>query len=107
MIASGASRYINCQVIQHSDMTRELTTRTPFRFANLPGNRTHVVSEGDSLWYLASVYFAPLPRSAGYWWAIADFQPEPITDPTIELEVGRVIYIPSSETLENRILRAR
>ena len=37
----------------------------------------------------AMTAFAPLPLACGYWWAIADFQPDPILDPTLVLETGR------------------
>jgi hypothetical protein len=72
-----------------------LTEREPFRFRSLPDNRQHVVQQGDSLFSLAGRYFAPLPRPSGLWWVIADFQPEPIHDPTLALDLGRVVFIPS------------
>ena len=72
-----------------------LTEREPFRFRALPDNRQHLVREGDTLFSLAGRYFAPLPRPAGLWWIIADFQPVPIHDPTLSLELGRLLLIPS------------
>ena len=47
-----------------------------------------------------------MPRGCGFWWAIADFQPDPIVDPTLELEVGRTIFIPSERVLTDVILGA-
>lgn len=76
-----------------------LTELEPFRFRELPDNRKHRVVEGDTLFHLAGRYFAPLPRACGYWWVIADFQPEPIVDPTLALGIGRVIHIPSVNAL--------
>ena len=72
-----------------------LTEREPFRFRAFPDTRQHVVQEGDTLFALAGRYFAPLPRPSGLWWVIADFQPDPIHDPTLSLELGRVTIIPS------------
>jgi hypothetical protein len=72
-----------------------LTEREPFRFRPLPDNRQHVVKEGDTLFSLAGRYFSPLPRPAGLWWVIADFQPDPIHDPTLSLELGRNLVLPS------------
>jgi hypothetical protein len=62
------------------------------------------VVQGDTLWGLAGRYFAPLNRACGYWWVIADFQPDPIIDPTLGLEEGRVLFIPSRRVLTDVIL---
>lgn len=87
-----------------------LSPRVPFRYLNLPDNRAHIVSEGDSLHKLAAVYFASLGRlptisAANLWWVIADFQPQPIQDPTIKLVPGQRLIIPSARTVTERILR--
>ena len=81
-----------------------LTDRIPFRFHALPDNLVHVVSEGDTLWSLAGRYFQGVERPAGFWWAIADYQPNPIFDPTIALVAGSVIIVPSLRTLNELIL---
>jgi hypothetical protein len=81
-----------------------LAGRDPYRFAAQPDTRAHRVVEGDTLFSIAGQYFEPLPRACGYWWAIADFQPEPIQDPTLELEVGSVLQIPSLRLLTDVIL---
>jgi hypothetical protein len=48
-----------------------------------------------------------LPRACGFWWAIADFQPDPILDPTLRLEPGRRLFIPSVRVLIDIILADR
>lgn len=80
-----------------------LTEREPFRFRSLPDNRQHVVQQGDTLFSLAGRYFAPLPRPAGLWWVIADFQPEPIHDPTLALDLGRVMFVPSVRVITGEV----
>jgi hypothetical protein len=62
------------------------------------------VVDGDSLFDLAGRYFAPLPRACGYWWAIADYQPDPILDPTLALETARAIVVPATRVLTDVIL---
>lgn len=79
----------------------------PYRFRVFEDNREHVVRQGDSLFTLAGKYFSPLPRACGLWWVIADFQPAPIHDPTIVLEVGRVLVIPSLRTLNDEVFSER
>ena len=62
------------------------------------------VAQGDTLEGLAGRYFAPLPRACGFWWVLADFQPDPIVDPTLELDVGRRLVVPSLRVLTDVIL---
>lgn len=93
------SRYTFTSAILDDEERLFLTDREPFRFRSLPDNRQHVVKEGETLFSLAGRYFAPLPRPAGLWWVIADFQPDPIHDPTVTLESGRVLVIPSVRTV--------
>ncbi|NNB86094.1 hypothetical protein [Corallococcus exiguus] len=81
-----------------------LTERAPYGFQPHVDTRVHLVAEGDSLWGLAGRYFAPLPRACGFWWAIADFQPEPLIDVTLELKAGRRLFIPSLRVLTDVIL---
>jgi hypothetical protein len=81
-----------------------LTEREPYRYTGHTDTREHTVVQGDTLFDLAGRYFEPMPRACGFWWVIADFQPDPIIDPTIELELGRVLYIPSPRVLTDVIL---
>jgi hypothetical protein len=81
----------------------ELTDREPFPYRDLSDNRQHVVQKGETLFTLAGAYFRPMERAAGLWWVIADFQPDPIIDPTIELTPGAVLYIPSLRVVEELI----
>ena len=100
------SRFGFCLGVLDERGRRFLTEREPYRYRPLPDNRAHRVVDGDTLFDLAGRYFAPLPRACGFWWAIADFQPSDgaIVDPTLDLEVGRTIYIPSVRVLTDIIL---
>ncbi len=97
------SRYAFCSAVLDEDERLFLTEREPYRFRQLPDNREHVVKEGESLFSLAGRYFAPLPRPAGLWWVIADFQPDPVHDPTIALDPGRVLVVPSVRTVVEEV----
>jgi len=98
------SRYIFCLGVQDGFGLTHLTDREPYRFKSHADNRVHTVVQGDTLFDLAGRYFASIPRACGFWWIIADFQPDPIVDPTLELEMGRRVYIPSLRVLTDVIL---
>ncbi len=85
----------------------QLTDREPFRFAEFADNESHLVREGDTLFILANARFKGFPRPAGLWWIIADFQPEPIHDPTLKLTPGRSLIIPSIRTVREEIFNQR
>lgn len=101
------SRYRHCRGVLDEHGNTALTEREPFGFRRFADNLEHRVVEGDSLWGLAARRYAALERPAGYWWVIADFQPEPIVDPTLTLDVGRVLVIPSLRVLTDVILGDR
>jgi len=98
------SRHTFCRGVLDDDGVRTLTEREPFGYHELSDTRLHRVAEGDTLFSLAAWYFRGLPRPAGYWWVIADFQPDPILDGTLQLAVDRLLYIPSVRVLTDVIL---
>lgn len=98
------SRHSFCHGLHDERARLYLTEREPYRFRPHTDNRVHVVVQGDTLWGLAGRYFAPLPRACGFWWAIADYQPQPILDPSIDLDIGRTLFIPSLRVLSDVIL---
>jgi hypothetical protein len=98
------SRYANAYAFHDEDGRLVLSEREPFHYRELADNRVHTVVAGDAWWGLADRYFQPLPRACGFWWALTDFQPEPVIDPTLELEVGRQVVVPSLRTLTDLIL---
>lgn len=87
-----------------------LSDRVPFRFVDLPDNRIHVVRDGETLWTIAARLFVGVaaPTSpASLWWVIADFQPDPIFDPTLRLTPGALLVVPSMRTVLESILSER
>ena len=98
------SRYTFSSGTYDDDGILYLTEREPYRFCAQPDTRLHTVVQGDTLFNLAGRYFAPLARACGFWWAIADFQPDPIVDPTLELDSGRTLFIPAVRVLTDVIL---
>ena len=89
--------------VADDEARRFLTEREPYRFKAHTDTRVHLVAQGDTLSELAGRYFAALPRACGFWWVLADFQPDPIVDPTLELDVGRRLFVPSLRVLTDVI----
>ncbi len=86
-----------------ADNRRFLVDREPFLYRERPDNIVHVVNAGDTLWSLAGKYYRGIPRPNGLWWVIADFQPQPIRDPTLKIPEGTVLVIPSVRVLREEI----
>ncbi len=99
------SRYLSSLGVKDAAGKLYLTERKRFAFdAKAPGTRLHVVAQGDSLHALAYKYFAPIDNAEHLWWVIAEFQPIPIRDLTLDLAVGRTLYIPSTRIVQERVL---
>jgi hypothetical protein len=97
------SRYQFCTGLADSSGRLFLSEREPFRFQELDDNIQHQVTGGESLWALAAKYYGDLPDPDQLWWIIADFQPDPILDPTIALLAGQTLLIPSVRTVRELI----
>lgn len=97
------SRYSFSKAITDEAGRLYLTEAEPFGYLDLPDNRLHTVIQGDTLWSIAERYFESFDDPSFLWWVIADFQPDPIHDPTIALMPGRLLYIPSVRTINERI----
>ena len=80
-----------------------IADREPVRFQPLLDNRLYRVTQGDTLFNLADRFFTTLANAAQLWWIIADYQPEPISDPTKELVPGTLLIIPSVSTVRSLI----
>jgi hypothetical protein len=95
--------------VRDSEGALVLTPPSPFRFVTRSDTIVHEVSEGDSLFTLAGRYYAAIDpaRACGLWWVIADFQPEPIYDPTCRLAPGAVLYVPSVRTVLEEVFNER
>jgi hypothetical protein len=101
------SRHIFTSGVTDARGRTVLTDRVPFRFRDLPDNRHHLVGAGDTLQNLAARFFDGVDRADGLWWVIADFQPDPIFDPTVALVPGSTLVIPSMKTLLELVFSER
>ena len=103
MPPNSKSRHLWCLALTDEDGKRFLTTPEPFGYVPYQDNRVHVVTSGDTLWSLASKYFSGMPSASLLYWVIADFQPTPILDPTLQLSIGTTVFVPSINTVTNVI----
>ena len=92
MPPTSSSRYRFTSGIRDDAGRLFLTEREPFGFCEFGDTGRHTVVQGDTLWGLAGLYFAPLQRACGFWWVIADFQPDPIVDGSVLLYCFVVIF---------------
>lgn len=104
MPAGRLSRHLLCTTLVDAEGRLFLSDRARYLYRELPDNRYHVVAEGDTLHGLAATYYEGIERPAGLFWVIADFQPTPIHDPTVRLDVGRTLVIPSLRVVMEEIL---
>lgn len=98
------SRDTFAEVVTDSAGDSVLTVANPYRYCEQPDTIRHTVRDGETLWGLAGRYYADFSRACGLWWIIADFQQDPIHDPTVALEAGRVLLIPSPRVVAEEIL---
>lgn len=84
-----------------------LSEREPYPYKEFADNEEHTVVGGDTLANIAGRRFIGLPNPGQFYWAIADFQPDPIHDPTIALIPGSKLILPSRRTLEEEILNEK
>lgn len=99
------SRHYFTSVVRDSKGRLKLTRRTPYRYRPLADTELREVRDSDTLYSLAGAKYEAFDpeRACGLWWVIADFQPDPIHDPTVALQVGRILHIPSIRTLREEI----
>ena len=107
MLVNTTSRYKYCKI--YSDTLDDgrtviyLGDREPLEYVEDQENEIHIVVAGDTLESIANRYFAGFPDPSTMWWIIAEFQPVPIFDPTLRLEPGSILYIPSSALVHDML----
>ena len=106
MPAGRFSRYLLCETLMDIEGRLYLGDRKRFTYKELSDNRYHQVVEGDTLFGLAAMYFEGTERPAGLYWVIADFQPTPIYDATLALDLGHTLVIPSMRVVMEQILNS-
>ena len=82
-----------------AEHTQFLASREPLAFQDHKDNVLYVVESGDTLWRIASRHFLGFPEPSNMWWAIAEYQPTPIADPTLKLRPGSTLILPPTNVV--------
>lgn len=102
-MAREKSRYQFCEIWLDEQQRLFSDARKPFRYRAFEDNTIHLVKAGESIFSIAGQHFDGQPRPAGLWWVIADFQPEPMHDPTVQLVPGTTLVLPSIQKVVSYI----
>ena len=93
-----------CQAYDAPNGVSFLTDVAPFTYVEREDTIRHVVVGDQSLEEIASIHYQVYGEQAyELMRVIAAFQPDPIFDPTIPLEPGRTILVPSIRAIEEVI----
>lgn len=95
------SRYSYCLGIKRSGKLW-LSSMTPFRYREYSDTRIHQTVENETLDQIAERYYGD--DGWKWWWVIAQFQPNPIVDPTVAFDAGVTIYVPSMKIISQVIM---
>jgi len=98
------SRYVLSDLFVDSQSRVYLGPRERFFFEDLDDVIPHTVREGDTWHSLAHQYYGrALSAEVNLWWALADFQPEPVLDPTLVLAAGTIVLIPPIRVMQEEL----
>ncbi|MEN6368466.1 MAG: hypothetical protein ABFD77_02070 [Thermotogota bacterium] len=97
------SRYRFCTMLGGNGEIAYLDEREPFRYRDEPDNTFYTAKDGDTWWGLAWKFFSGFPNKALLYFLLCEFQPEPVVDPTIRIEAGRQIAIPSERIIRTKV----
>lgn len=104
MIQTYESRYLTAEAILSGDVLF-LDDRVPYRYRSRDDTVLHTAAEGESWATIAQKYYTGISsRACGLWWVIAEFQPQPVVDPTLAIAAGRVIHVPSPLVVQTDVL---
>ncbi len=102
---STLSVYRFCQAFTDPDGRTMLTDIVPYRFQDLDDTIIHRVTGRQTLQDIAAYRYQAYGEEAYLLWIVlAHFQPDPVLDPTLPLEPGSILYVPSYRVIEEEIL---
>lgn len=98
------SRYRAAELIKGDDDSFTWTLPNFFEFTGEDEDIFYEVQPGDNWHLLAYKFYGREFGGANLWWAIMDYQPTPIVDPTIALSPGSVLVVPPPKRIQEFLL---
>lgn len=100
MAAQETSRYfMTLGATRIGDGLTFMLDREPLYFQPRSDNKRVVAQANDTWWSLASTHLTALSNPEQFYWAICDYQPNPILDATVNPTPGTIIFIPDADYL--------
>jgi len=96
------SVYRHANIIQNEDSTIVFTLPERVGYEYDDDITIHIVSDGERLYDIAQFHYKDTAIAPwDLWDMLAQFQPEPILDPSVPLPSNMEIYIPSADFIED------
>lgn len=96
--ATGVYRHALAKTLDDGTIITALPERLPFEDRN--DTILHIANGRERLWDLAQRYYPNRTFNWDLWDVIMQFQPEPITDPSVPLPSGKEVFIPSADYID-------
>jgi hypothetical protein len=104
IVPSTLSVYRFCQAYEAPDGRKYLTDIQPFLFEELTDTTPHVVVGEQRIEDVAAIHYQVYGEEAYLLGQVlAQFQPEPLFDPTVPLVAGSTVFVLSLRAIEERV----
>jgi len=101
---TNTSRYALSELVYNeTNGTIETSLRKHVYYMGETDDIVHSAKEGDTWHSLAAMYYIGIINPEQYWWIIADYQPNTTIDPTINIQPGDIIIIPSMQFVQSTL----
>lgn len=98
------SRYRCAELIRTDAGKLKWDLRRRLEYMGHDDDIAYEVQPGDTWHILAYKFYGDEFGGADLWWVIADYQPEPVLDPTVMPTVGDILMIPAPNIVQDFIL---
>jgi len=107
-VQSAESRYRQATEEVDSEGRLVLSERVPLVYSDREDNISYVTREGDTWQSIAQAYYSGISsRACGLYWVVMDYQVPRVVDPTLRIEPGTVVVLPSPETVLAEVFAAK
>lgn len=104
MFIDELSRFRCAELIRTDDGYLHWDLRRTLEYLGHEDDIAHEVQPDDTWHSLAYKFYGTEFGGANLWWVIADYQPEPVLDPTVLPTPGDIVMIPAPSIIQDFIL---